>query len=112
MSLPIGYNIKKLRNEQQVTQEQLAELLNISYQAISKWENNITVPDVSLSPLIAEYFEVSIDELFKSNMTAYRNKEARLSAIYESTRSTEDFTKPTKLIKNYLHPLIIILMKI
>jgi transcriptional regulator with XRE-family HTH domain len=93
MSLPIGDNIKKLRNEQQVTQEQLAEHLNISYQAISKWENNITVPDVSLLPLIAEYFEVSIDELFQPNMTAYRNKEARLSAIYESTRSTEDFNR-------------------
>ena len=34
----IGENIKKLRNEKQVTQEQLAEHLNISYQAVSKWE--------------------------------------------------------------------------
>lgn len=93
MSLPLGDNIKRLRNEQKITQEQLAEYLNISYQAISKWENNITIPDVQLLPAIAEYFEVSIDELFKPNMTAYRNKEARLLAIYEDTHSTEDFIR-------------------
>jgi transcriptional regulator with XRE-family HTH domain len=93
MSLPLGNNVKKLRNEQKVTQEQLAEHINISYQAISKWENNITIPDVQLLPAIAEYFGVSIDELFKPSMTAYRNKEARLLAVYETTRNTEDFDR-------------------
>lgn len=102
MSLPLGDNIKKLRNERQVTQEQLAEHLNISYQAISKWENNITIPDVQLLPAIAEYFEVSFDELFKPNMRAYRNKEARLLAIYEATRSTEDFNRADQAYQKLL----------
>lgn len=96
MSLPLGDNIKKLRNEQNITQEQLAEHLNISYQAISKWENDVTIPDVQLLPIIAEYFEVSIDELFKPNMRAYRNKEARLLAVYEVTRRTGDFNRATE----------------
>jgi transcriptional regulator with XRE-family HTH domain len=91
--MSIGNNIKKLRNEQQITQEQLAEHLSISYQAISKWENNISVPDIALIPSIAEYFQVTIDELFKPNMIAYKNKARRLGAIYENTRRESDFLK-------------------
>jgi transcriptional regulator with XRE-family HTH domain len=93
MNLPLGDNIKKLRTEQQVTQEQLAEHLCISYQAVSKWENSLTIPDTALLPRIAEFFGVTIDALFKPNMTAYRNKEERLLSIYEDTRSTEDFNR-------------------
>ena len=89
----IGENIKKLRAENQVTQEQLAEHLCISYQAVSKWENNVTTPDIFLLPAIAEYFEVPIDELFKVNMNGYRNRAARLFAIYEQTGKKEDFEK-------------------
>lgn len=89
----IGENIKKLRNEKQVTQEQLAEHLCISYQAVSKWENSVTTPDIFLLPAIAEYFEVPIDELFKLNMRGYKNKAERLLAVYESTGKKEDFEK-------------------
>ena len=67
-TLNIGENIKKLRAEKGVTQEQLAEHLSITYQSVSKWENNITVPDLYLIPAIAEYFGVSINTLFKVRM--------------------------------------------
>jgi len=90
----IGENIKKLRNEKQITQEQLAEHLSISYQAVSKWENNVTTPDIFLLPAIAEYFEVPIDELFKINMKEYKNKAARLFALYDYRGHTrENFNK-------------------
>ena len=89
----IGENIKKLRNEKQVTQEQLAEHLCISYQAVSKWENNVTTPDIFLLPTIAEYFEVPIDELFKVNMKGYKNKAARLFSVYNYHHSKENFDK-------------------
>lgn len=61
----IGKNIKKLREARHVTQEQLAQVLSISYQAVSKWEMGTTVPDTLTLPGIAAYFEVSIDDLFK-----------------------------------------------
>ena len=93
MAFNIGGNIKKLRAEKGVTQEQLAEHLSITYQSVSKWENNITAPDLYLIPAIAEYFEVSIDDLFKVDMNGYRNKAARLFAIYEHTHKKEDFDK-------------------
>ncbi|MCL1858685.1 MAG: helix-turn-helix domain-containing protein [Oscillospiraceae bacterium] len=89
----IGENIKKLRNEKQVTQEQLAEHLCISYQAVSKWENNVTTPDIFLLPAIAEYFEVPIDELFKVNMKGYKNKAHRLFALYCYSHTKENFEK-------------------
>jgi len=93
MALSIGANIKKLRTEKGVTQEQLAQHLSITYQSVSKWENNITSPDLYLIPAIAEYFEVSIDELFQPNMQGYKNKAARLFALYEHRRTTQNFMK-------------------
>jgi len=93
MALNIGANIKKLRTEKGVTQEQLAEHLSITYQSVSKWENGITSPDLYLVPAIAEYFEVSIDELFQPNMQGYKNKAARLFALYEHRRTKQNFMK-------------------
>lgn len=59
-----GKKIKELRLQKAVTQEQLAACLNISPQAVSKWENNVTLPDIQLLPEISVYFGVTIDELF------------------------------------------------
>jgi len=93
MAINIGGNIKKLRAEKGVTQEQLAEYLSITCQSVSKWENNVTSPDTFLLPAIADYFEVSIDELFQPNMQGYRNKAARLLALYEHRRTTKNYVK-------------------
>jgi len=93
MTPSIGANIKKLRTEKGVTQEQLAEHLSITYQSVSKWENNVTSPDLYLIPAIAEYFETSIDELFQPNLQGYRNKAARLFALYEHRRTKQNFDR-------------------
>jgi len=63
----IGENIKRLRRERDVTQEKLAEHLNISCQAISKWERSETYPDITLVMPIAAYFRVTTDELLGIN---------------------------------------------
>ncbi len=67
--MKIGNNIKFLRNKNQFTQEQLAERLGVSYQAVSKWETNSNTPDISLLPEIAALFNVSIDTLFADNIS-------------------------------------------
>lgn len=64
----IGNKIKKLRKLQGITQEQLAESIGVSFQAVSKWENNIALPDITLAPILASYFGVSMDELFDFNL--------------------------------------------
>ena len=69
--MQIGNNIKFLRQKNNYTQEQLAERLDVSYQAVSKWETNSNTPDISLLPQIASLFNVSIDALFSDNISAY-----------------------------------------
>lgn len=78
----IGKNIKGLRDERGMTQQQLSEIFGVSYQTISKWESSITCPDISMLPDIADYFEVSIDSLFTLSKQAYKNKAERLSDKY------------------------------
>ena len=60
----IGQNIAALRKNSRLTQEQLSQALHISSQAVSKWENGLSVPDTITIPQIAEYFHVSIDFLY------------------------------------------------
>ncbi|MDO4166154.1 MAG: helix-turn-helix transcriptional regulator [Eubacteriales bacterium] len=60
----IGKKIRDLRKQNHVTQEQLAEVLSVSYQAVSKWENDRSTPDIDLLPIIAKYFGITMDELF------------------------------------------------
>lgn len=59
----LGKRITNFRKEKNLKQEQLAEILNVSPQAVSKWENDVTCPDISLLPELAKIFNVSIDEL-------------------------------------------------
>ncbi|MCL2519018.1 MAG: helix-turn-helix domain-containing protein [Oscillospiraceae bacterium] len=74
----IGETIKKLRKQKDLTQEQLAEYLNISPQAISRWEINSTLPDITLVPMLANIFDVSSDTLLGIDIEA---KEKRIEAI-------------------------------
>lgn len=75
MNLRIAENIKRLRQESQLTQAQLAERLGVSYQAVSRWENETTYPDIELLPAIATLFGVTVDYLLGS--TAEDQKESR-----------------------------------
>ena len=60
----LAANIKKYRKKYGLTQEEFAEKLGVTFQAVSKWENAKTMPDILLLPSIAELFECSIDDLF------------------------------------------------
>ena len=74
-NMSLGNNIRQLRINRGITQEQLAEQLHISGQAISKWEDQTALPDVSCLPLLADFFGVSIDELMDYKLNALTNKE-------------------------------------
>ena len=57
-------NIAALRRKEGVTQEQMADRLGVTYQAVSKWETEACCPDIALLPLLAQVFHVSVDRLF------------------------------------------------
>lgn len=59
----LGEKIKELRKSKGITQEQLADMLVVSSQAVSKWETGVANPDLALIPDLAKMFEVSTDEL-------------------------------------------------
>ena len=95
----IGANIYTLRREKKITQAQLAEKLGVSEQAVSKWENDLCAPDVSLFPIIADYFSVSIDRLFGYHMNSYAEE---VKAIIKTADESMDTYKEIDIISEGL----------
>jgi len=80
MKLYIGENIKRLRRERDMTQEELAEQLGVSFQSVSRWENDTCYPDMELIPEIAAFFGVTADELMGLNAA---REEAEIRAVLD-----------------------------
>ena len=72
---PIGQKIRSLRTTKRVTQQALAEALGVDARSVSKWEKEVSVPDITLLPLIARYFGISMDELFGYRVDALSEKQ-------------------------------------
>ena len=84
-------NLRKLRQEKKMTQEQVADKLGVSAQSVSRWETGATFPDILLLPEIAKLYGVLVDDLFKESPEGYKNYANRLFAVYENSRKHEDF---------------------
>lgn len=71
-SIQLGSNISQLRREKGITQEELAEYLGVSKPAVSKWESGQSYPDILLLPIIASFFNKTVDDLlgYQPQMTA------------------------------------------
>ncbi len=78
--MSFGKTIKKLRRERELTQEQLAEMLSISPQAVSRWETEMAMPDISLIAPLCNLFDVTSDELLGIDLT---KKQEAINAICE-----------------------------
>lgn len=91
--MTINDNIRRLRLEKHLSQEKLGELLGVSGQAVSKWEQGITSPDISLVPIIAECFGVTIDSLFDGmdvrKYPGYQSERNELLAMYIRPEGSE-----------------------
>ena len=82
----LGRRIARLRLARTATQERLAKELNVSPQAVSKWENDINYPDISLLPDLARFLGVSVDELLSgASASAQETAAAQESAAEKST---------------------------
>lgn len=101
MNMEIGNRIKEFRKTKGMTQEQLAEALGISFQAVSKWENNIAMPDITLVPVIARVFGVTTDDLFAHNLNEMNEDIKRIA--YDSYLYREsDAQKAKEILENGL----------
>lgn len=79
----LGRKITELRKKYNMTQDQLATKMNVSGQAVSKWENDLSIPDIPLLVELSNYFHVSLDELLK-------NEESEVIMVPENARKSLD----------------------
>lgn len=97
----IGANIYSLRKVKKLTQAQLAEKLGVSEQAISKWENGGSTPDVSLFPVIADLFGVSIDRLFGHSMNTTEEVRQIIAAADDSMDTYKEIEIVSEGLRRY-----------
>lgn len=85
----LGRRIARLRLARTATQERLAKELNVSPQAVSKWENDINYPDISLLPDLARFLGVSVDELLSGASASAQESVAAQESSAARERATE-----------------------
>ena len=85
----LGRRIARLRLAKTATQERLAKELNVSPQAVSKWENDINYPDISLLPDLARFLGVSVDELLSGASASAQETEAAQESATAQESSAE-----------------------
>ena len=84
MVATLGNKISALRKAKGIKQEELAERLGVSPQAVSKWENDISCPDIMLLPKLADIFQVTVDELLS------REEKKQVQILPEEKRKNID----------------------
>ena len=85
MANSIGTRIAEARKRKGLTQDQLAEAMGVSPQAVSKWENDMSCPDITLLPQLADFFSITVDDLLRGPSTP----EAQIVPVEER----KDFSK-------------------
>ncbi len=101
MHIELGNRIKQLRLKKGITQDTLAKALNVSFQTISKWENNVSMPDIQLLPEIAVYFGCTIDELFDLSEQAQLKRIENMLDM-QSVLSMDEFTQAAQFLTDKL----------
>ena len=87
----LSQNIKRLRLEKNLTQEQLASMLGISAQAVSKWETTDTYPDGALLVPLAKALEISLDELFENDAVSMADTSKKIMLLIRKTPQEDRF---------------------
>lgn len=86
MIIYFGENLKKLRKERGMTQETLAEFLGVSFQTVSKWERGESYPDITMLPVFASFFNVSIDDLIGIDKVENEQKINEYLELYDTMK--------------------------
>lgn len=102
--LDLGVRLSELRNEHHLTQKELGDKLHLSRQSVSKWENNLAIPDIYTLLLISDIYQISLSELLDENAQSLLFTKAKLNqdnkeqviAINEQRRKDEMMDKRTK----------------
>lgn len=108
--MSIGQKINQLRKDNNMTQQQLAKQLNVTRQTISKWENDLSLPDMDIMLKICNDFHVPLHEFL--GVKSEQVDEVTLSDIYAQITVYQDHLKQDNKKKNYLNIILMILVVI
>ncbi len=90
--MTIGERIKALRKKNNLTQENLADYLGVSCQAVSKWECNISIPDVTLIVPLTKLFNISADELLGIKESDEDRLKNKYDTAYQQFRNSQNYS--------------------
>ena len=90
-SQKIGAFLRVLRKEKNLTQEQLAEILNVSGRTVSRWETGINMPDLSIMIELADYYDIDVKELLNGERKSEMDKELK-----ETLKTVAEYTDEQK----------------
>ena len=102
MNLSIGENIRRKRLEKELTQEEIASHLGVSFQTVSKWERGEGYPDIEMLPVLANYFSVSVDELLGVSEPEKKRKYDDINRKWEENNHNGLHRENVVLIKDAL----------
>ncbi len=102
MNLRIGENLKRLRREKDLTQEELAAHLGVSFQAISKWERGESYPDITILPALSNYFKITIDELVGMDEIKRTEEYENINKKWLENRNKKKHKENVKLMRDAL----------
>ena len=102
MELLIGKRIKQMRRERDLTQEELAAHLGISFQSISKWERGDGYPDITMIPALAYYFKVSVDELLGISELEVREQYLEINNTWAENNKAGKHSENVALMRSSL----------
>ena len=110
MQLRLSENIKKHRKEMRLTQEGLAEAFGVTIGAVSKWENGNNVPDIMTLMELANFFNVSVDELLGYDMSSKNidDMDRKIEDLYHEYRFDEAVVEANNALVRYPHNFIIL----
>lgn len=102
MKLQIGEKLKELRYRDGVTQDKLAQILGVSGQSVSRWELGVCYPDLELLPVIANYFNITLDDLV--GMNRIRSEEVRIGIFTQALdyERQERWDEAVEVLRNAL----------
>ena len=102
MNLSIGLNIKRIRLERGLTQEEMAGHLGISPQSISKWERGEGYPDIEMLPCLSDYLGITVDELLGASENEKKERYDEINRLWAENNKTGRHRENEVLMKTAL----------
>ncbi len=101
-TINIADNISRLRRKKNITQEELAEFIGVTKASVSKWENGQSMPDIMLLPMLASFFDITVDELIGYEPQLSKAQIQKLYIQFAAEFAEQPFEEVREKLKSYI----------